>query len=189
MLALIVLGRWDQLKRDIRKAAQQGVPLESIQEMFLQSHLFAGFPRAIEAFENLAEVRAMGIFPPTDASNRSTNDASEAKGRELFNTIYARKAEDVLDRIGSFHPSLRDWILEHAYSRVLARPNLTPKQRELAAVAALIVSRQWRQLMSHIRGAQRCGASAEEIQQIYQCVKSITPPATFNKARKIFQQS
>lgn len=191
LLALVVVGRWPQLKNVLRKAAQSGIPTEQLREILLQAHLFAGFPRTIEAFEVFASVEAEGILPAKSVAREIEVDpkAWEKRGRELFQTIYASKTNEVLSRISGYHPDLESWILQHAYGRVLSRPLLSPRQRELAAVAALIVSRQWRQLMSHIRGAQRCGASTEQIEAVFQAVKPITPPATWAKARKIFQQS
>lgn len=185
ILALVVLGRWDALKKILRVSAEKKLPLESVREILLQAHLFAGFPRTIEAFETLSSVIASGAFDTSRKNGNST--VSAISGEALFEKIYASKSQDVLNRIAFHHPELKNWILEHAYGRVLSRPALSPKQRELASVAALVVSRQWKQLLSHLRGAIRCGASTEEITAVFRSIRPFCPAPTLAKARRIFQ--
>lgn len=190
LLALATIGRWDALKRALRQAARQGVSHASVQEILLQSHLFAGFPRCLEAFEMLASVEAMGDFPESDraAKEGAWSDSMRPRGRNLFETIYAGKANEVLTRIERFHPDLRQWIEEHAYARVLGRPGLTPKQRELASIAALVATRQWKQLLSHLRGAMRCGATREEVAALLREIRPLAAPATISKAKRLVAQ-
>ncbi len=185
ILALVVLGRWDALKKTLRASAEKKLPLESVREILLQAHLFAGFPRTIEAFETLSSVIASGAFDTSKGGACAAPTTSN--GLALFEKIYASKSQDVLNRIAFHHPDLKKWILEHAYGRVLSRPALSPKQRELASVAALIVSRQWKQLLSHLRGAIRCGASTKEIAAVFRSIRPFCPSPTLAKARRIFQ--
>ncbi len=112
----------------------------------------------------------------------------EERGAALFRKIYLSHTDEVLERIRSFHPDLKDWILQHAYGRVLSRPVLSAKQRELAAVAALTVTRQYRQLLSHFRGAKRCGATVEEMAAVIQKMKSLAAPAVIKKAKRMLDQ-
>lgn len=191
ILALATVGRWDALKRAIRQASQQGVPRAAIQEILLQSHLFAGFPRCLEAFETLASIEAMGELAKNGgaASEGAWRESMRSRGKDLFASIYASKSNEVLSRIERFHPDLRLWIEEHAYARVLGRPGLTAKQRELASIAALVATRQWRQLLSHLRGAMRCGATREEILELLRAMRDLAPPATISKAKRLLEQS
>lgn len=191
ILALAVTGRWPALKRALRESAKQGVPRAAIQEILLQSHLFAGFPRCLEAFEIFASVEALGDFPQTEgaAVEGAWNESRRTRGRELFSRIYASKSEEVLARIGRFHPDLRLWIEEHAYARVLARPGLTAKQRELASITALVATRQWRQLLSHLRGALRCGASEKELGELLDSLRGIVPGPTISKAKRFSENT
>lgn len=188
LLALVVLGRWDQLRKALRRAAREGIPLAEVREILLQAHLFAGFPRAIEAFENLAAVQATGIFP-AQSTPKSGETEEGARGKELFERIYGARAEEVRRRLASLHGDLERWVLEHAYGEVLSRPGLSTKQRELASVAALVVSRQWRQVLSHLRGALRLGADPGEIRAVFQELRPFAPPAVLAKARRLLEQA
>ena len=59
--------------------------------------------------------------------------------------------------------------LEAAYGRVLARPGLSVRTRELLAVAALQALAQKPQLIAHGRGALRCGADRDEVRAALRC--------------------
>ncbi len=64
------------------------------------------------------------------------------------------------------HPALAEGILEEGYGRVLSRPGLSPRERELILVPVLAATRAWRQLPGHLRGARRVGASWDEIRRV-----------------------
>ena len=98
------------------------------------------------------------------------------QGESLFRTIYGSHTDVVLGALDQFHSQLKDWILVDAYGKILSRPGLSPKERELCAVAALLVSDDTRQLSSHIRGAIHCGAEEQEIQSAIQSIQFLVNP-------------
>ena len=51
------------------------------------------------------------------------------------------------------------WMVEEGYGKVLGRPGLSVRDRELCIVAQLVVLDVPRQLYSHLRGALNVGAS------------------------------
>ena len=155
----IVSGDWERLGQ-LRREAPTGEPDREWREAVLQTHLFAGFPRLVEAYEVLARSGGLG---PLDADEVRTETDRPTEGRALFERIYADKAQATLSRIRSHHPDFGDWIEGHAYGRVLARPGLSPDRRELYAVACLAALGQERQLASHARGALRCGATRGQV--------------------------
>jgi len=159
--AAIALGRWDEL-RALRRAAPPGEPDRRWREVLLQSHLFAGFPRTVEAAGVLATAGGLGA-PEPDEADETANAPDPAAGEALFDAIYGARAAAVRAELVAGHPQLARWIAEHAYARVLARPGLAPDRRELCAVAALAVQGQERQLASHARGAVRLGATPAEV--------------------------
>jgi 4-carboxymuconolactone decarboxylase len=69
----------------------------------------------------------------------------------------------MIGRMRDYHPELADWILEEGYGRVLSRPVLSIRERELIVVAVLSALRLPLQLESHVRGALRVGATAGEV--------------------------
>lgn len=138
---------------------------EKLLELLLMTHLFAGIPRLINALESFR--RHVGSATEDEEPRRLASDDIDAvrrRGAAMFETIYGENTRRVLDDLDRFHPEIRDWILVFAYGLVLSRPGLDARTRELAAVAALVVSGDRRQLLSHERGARRLGASDAEIE-------------------------
>lgn len=158
---LAVQGRFSDLGR-LRRDHPELAGREG-REALLQVHLFAGFPRVVEAFQVLAEVGGMGQPEPDEIR---AEPPMHERGRGLFARIYGAGAPQVEGILHDAHPDLADWVLGHAYGRVLTRPGLEPKERELLAVAALAASHQDRQLASHVRGAMACGATPGELNAV-----------------------
>lgn len=180
----IVLGNWDELRR-VRASATAGEPDRAWREAALQTHLFAGFPRLVEAFGVLAECGGLGE-PGSDELEGGR--APVERGRALFDAIYASESERVRALLASHHADFARWIEEHAYARVLARPGLAADRRELLAVCALAATGQERQLASHARGSLRCGATREELAEALGCVADLVEPERMARARRVVER-
>ncbi len=166
LVSAVARGDWHALV-EIRKAAPAGEPDREWREALLQSHLFLGFPRIVEAFEQLAQVGGLGH--PTEAEIQGSEPSSEQwdqQGAPLFDTIYGDLAEPVRRRMRQHHLDFGAWIAEHAYGRVLARPGLAGHKREWLALVCLILTGLERQLASHTRGAMRLGSSWEQALEV-----------------------
>ncbi len=172
-LALGAAGRCAQLEDLYRCALARGVALSDLREGALMVHLFAGFPVAIETFHALD--RAAGRLPPSDPRADVPDGERAAQGRRLFDRIYQGSAESVLEILRSFAPTFERAVLEDAYGRILARPGLDARQRELMAVCALTATGLPRQLRSHLRGALSCGATAEEAREAIELARAVAP--------------
>ena len=53
---LVALGRMHELKIHVRGALNNGVAPAELQEIFLHASVYCGFPAAVDAFRNAAEV-------------------------------------------------------------------------------------------------------------------------------------
>lgn len=181
LFVAIVLGDWDEV-RAIRERAPPGEPDRSWREAVLQVHLFAGFPRQVEAYEVLAEVGGLGEEGPDEALGEPD---LEDRGRELFAHIYGKNAKAVEDRLHAHHDDFGRWIVGHAYGRVLSRPGLAANRRELLAVGALAATGQTRQLASHARGAIHCGATPAEVLAVIDAAADLIRPERLEAAREV----
>src|SRR5205814_7161135 len=81
--------------------------------------------------------------------------------RRVYGAGYAR----LLPAVRALHPDLAVWMVEQGYGRVLARPGLAVLDRELITVAALAALGWERQLVSHVLGAARVGATAAAVRE------------------------
>ena len=178
--ALAALGRERALGPAFRAARRAGVPIRALRETLLQTFLFAGFPRTVNALE--AMERAFG---PVRAGPPERLPAGEAprRGTALFRRVYGPDAPRVLGAIGRRHPEFRDWIVADAYGKVLGRPGLAPAERECLAVALLAALDLPRQQVAHVRGALRCGAKPAEVRAALDGVRGIAPASAVAFAR------
>jgi alkylhydroperoxidase/carboxymuconolactone decarboxylase family protein YurZ len=184
LFAAIVLGDWDETTR-VRRSAPAGEPDRAWRETVLQTHVFAGFPRTVEAYGVLDA--AGGLGEPDEDEVLGEPERRE-RGRELFERIYAGHSQRIRDSLAAGHPDFAAWIEGHAYGRVLARPGLSPDRRELLAVVALAAFGQERQLASHVRGALRCGASADEVRETLAEVRDVIGEIRHDQARRIAER-
>lgn len=153
---------WQSTTAWIAAAHQQQQARADIEETLLQCVLFCGFPRVITAFECLNDTWPIDQ-PPSGGSLPMSEQT--AAGSDLFRTIYGKNDTQVRAMLKSFHGELHDFVLEAAYGRILSRPHLTAKVRELIAVAVLAAQGQKRQFAGHVRGAQQLGATRAEIRE------------------------
>jgi 4-carboxymuconolactone decarboxylase len=177
---LTLLGRTDELRESLHWAIERRVAVTDLRECLLQTCLFAGFPRTIHGFEVLDDVLAeRGVAEP-HRSDRSPPRASlrtffRRRGRELFRKVYGSDTEIVTERISRFHPEFMEIIVESAYGRVLGRPFLDLKTREILAVSMLAVLELPRQLTPHLRGALRAGAKGREVREALRQLEPFVP--------------
>ena len=179
--AAIALGAWDELTR-LRSSAKRGEPNRAWREVVLQTHLFCGFPRVVEAYGVLAAAGGLGELEPGEARGEPDQPA---KGAVLFEHVYRELAADVRATLAAGHPDFAAWIEGHAYGRVLARPGLGADRRELCAVAALAALGQDRQLASHVRGSLRCGATVTQVHSALDTIADLVDEEHLKTARKV----
>jgi alkylhydroperoxidase/carboxymuconolactone decarboxylase family protein YurZ len=184
LFALAVLGRWDELAQ-ARRAAPPGEPDRAWREVALQVHVFAGFPRAVEAYSVLE--RAGGLGTPDLGEVLAEPDQPE-RGRALFERIYAGQSGAIRAALERGHPDFARFIEGHAYGRILARPGLEPTFREQLAVAALAALGQERQLASHARGCLRLGGSESDVHAALDAVADLIAPERLARARSVLER-
>lgn len=157
---------WSRLQAAAAAARRRDVPRADLEETLLQATLFFGFPRVVTAFEHL-ETAWPAAAPPVGGDVEASEQPR--RGRELFAAIYGRNDAVVRARLRSFHAAFHDFVLDAAYGRILARPGLPPRLRELLAVGALAVMDQLPQLIAHARGALHFGASRDDLHEALHC--------------------
>lgn len=184
LFTAVVLGKWEELAR-IRAQAGPGEPDRAWREAILQAHLFCGFPRVVEALGVLAEAGGLGRAGPEEILGEGDQPA---RGRELFERVYAQESDKVRAILEGGHPDFAAWIEGHAYGRVLTRPGLEADRREILAVAGLAALGQDRQLAGHVRGARRCGASREELEAALDAVGDLIRPERLERARRVLER-
>src|SRR5207253_6584466 len=89
------------------------------------------------------------------------------RGAQVCAEVYGRAYHKLLVNLRSLHPALEDLVLVDAYGKVIGRPGLDMKRRELCTVAAVaVLGTAPQQLHSHLRGALNTGASEAEVEAV-----------------------
>lgn len=164
VLAIAAVWRadWDTLQACARAAAARSLPRQDLEETLLQSVLFCGFPRAVTAFEQLGEAWPTATAP---AGGGLPPSQQVPAGKALFSRIYGPNEASVRAMLKTFHGEFHDFVLEAAYGRILTRPHLEPRVREVLAVAVLAAQDQVRQFVAHARGALHFGSNLAELRE------------------------
>ena len=135
----------------------------SMDEVILQSYLFAGFPRTLNAARAWRAASGEPAPEVDESATLSVSSAWEEQGERTCATVYGESYEMLRRNIRELHPALDAWMITDGYGKVLSRPGLPLRIRELCILAACAASGQQRQLHSHLHGALNSGASAEEV--------------------------
>lgn len=164
----------------------------AVEEIILQSYLFAGFPRTLNAMRTWRSVseRPAPSYAANDAADGFAGDLDtwRRQGEETCAIVYGDSYDKLRENIRHLHPDLDEWMIVDGYGKVLSRPGVDLKTRELCVVAACAVSGQQRQLHSHLHGALNAGASAGEIAAVLDCLGDLISRDDLLRYRQLLQK-
>jgi len=141
-------------------ARRAGAPRVAAEETALMLMLYAGYPAALEGLRVLNQAWPGRARARREGARATWTRRGEALCRRVYGPAYGR----LVPAVRALHPDLATWMVEHGYGRVLARPGLSAKDRELVTVAALAALGWERQLVSHLLGALRVGGRPREVE-------------------------
>ena len=162
----VARGKAPELELRFAAARDAGVPGLWIEELLLQSMLVVGYPLALVAFGSW---RGLGVAVEGDGAEDLAHaewEAWAARGAAVCRAVYGRAYHKLLVNLRALHPALEDLVLVDAYGKVIGRPGLDLKRRELCTVATTAVLGTAEQLHSHLRGALNTGAEPREIEAV-----------------------
>jgi 4-carboxymuconolactone decarboxylase len=160
LAAILAAGTEAEMRAALEAAAKSAINPVWVEELVLQTYLFAGFPRTLNGMRLWRRASNRVAEAPDLEETLATRWTR--RGEQTCETVYGSLYKGLRANIRSLHPALDSWMID-LYGRVLGRPGLDLKWRELCIVAACAALEQDRQLHSHLHGALNAGASAEEI--------------------------
>jgi 4-carboxymuconolactone decarboxylase len=163
----------------IREALEQTravTPAAWIEELLLQTYLFAGFPRALNGMRMWRRISGRPAPAEDRAAAHGNHQAWTRDGERTCAVVYGPFYEPLRRNIEALHPALDAWMITDGYGKVLSRPELDLKRRELCVVATCAASGQDRQLHSHLHGALHAGASRDEVTATLEAVADFIRP-------------
>jgi 4-carboxymuconolactone decarboxylase len=186
LAALLAGGTEDDVRRQLTLAST-ATPHEWIEELLLQTYLFAGFPRALNGmreWRRISPTPASGDSASAPASVSKLRAEGEATCARVYGSMYDRLRTNVRE----LHPLLDEWMILEGYGKVLSRPGLSLERRELCIVAACAASGQDRQLQSHFHGARNVGVPEDVIAQTLLALQGIVPEPALARATRLWNR-
>ena len=173
--AALAEGKAPALRQRLVAARAAAVPDIWIEELLLQSLLVVGYPLALVAFGVWREITGPASAQG-DGGGSGGGDGEELahadweswakRGAAVCAAVYGRAYHKLLLNLRGLHPALEDLVLVDAYGKVIGRPGLDLKRRELCTVAEIAVLGTAEQLHSHLRGALNTGATRAEVEGV-----------------------
>src|SRR5881296_551610 len=182
-------GKIAVLQQRLAAARAAAVPDIWIEELLLQSLLVVGYPLALVAFGVWREItgpasgRGVGGVGGEELAHEDWESWAK-RGAQVCAAVYGRAYHKLLVNLRSLHPALEDLVLVDAYGKVIGRPGLDMKRRELCTVAAIAVLGTAQQLHSHLRGALNTGATREEIEAVLALIEPDLDPEHKRRAEE-----
>ena len=189
-LAAAIAAGPETVMRSALSNALQGARAEWIEEVILQSYLFAGFLRTLNAEREWRRVSGRPAPAPASDEGERLDQAPEwqRRGEATCAVVYGRFYDRLRQNVRQLHPALDAWMIVEGYGKVLSRPGLDLARRELCIVAACAVSLQDRQLHSHLHGALHAGASPESISDTLREVAAMVRPHDASRQRLLWDR-
>ena len=173
--AMLAVGDDAAVRAAVVSLARDADPVW-VEEVILQTYLFAGLPRALNAMREWR--RASGRSAPARDLDATLEAAATwtARGEATCAEVYGPFYDKLRHNIAALHPALDAWMIVEGYGKVLGRPALPLVVRELCVVAVCAVSRQERQLHSHLYGALFTGAPPSHVTAALDAVADLLSP-------------
>jgi len=150
------------------------VPAVWVEELILQTYLFAGFPRALNSMREWRRLRPE-VVVESNADSGGSGDVDDWRrtGVVTCHAVYGSMYEKLRENIRALHPLLDEWMITEGYGKVLSRPGLDLPRRELCIVAACAAAGQDRQLHSHLHGARNVGVAASTVDAAIEAIAEV----------------
>ena len=185
LAGVIAAGTEAQVREALAAVCTSSRP-EWVEEVVLQSYLFAGFPRALNAAREWRRISGRSA-PDFDVGEDFANaETWRRDGEATCATVYGPFYERLRHNIRQLHPALDAWMIVEGYGKVLSRQALDLRRRELCVVAACAMARQDRQLHSHLYGALHAGASRAEVLAAIDAVEDLLGQSDAQRYRQLF---
>ncbi|KAJ2607476.1 hypothetical protein H4S08_004816, partial [Coemansia sp. RSA 1365] len=142
---------------------------ELSRESLLKMVATIGAPRVINGTAALMETLDESIRKTLPELSRRNKDeynyeTVHQRGVDLWRGVYSKQADKLESKIHAWYPDLIEVIQTDLYGRLLSDSRiLDEKSTELCTIGSLIPINVPAQLKSHVLGAGRLGASADEI--------------------------
>lgn len=163
-------GKLDKLEYALNKALDEGLTINEIKEVLVQTYAYAGFPRSlngISAFIKVCDERnAKGIVDKTGEVGKTLSLGIDK--RAYGNNVQIELiGQPTSGRYIEFTPAIDDFLKSHLFADIFGRGVLSYQDREIATIAILSsIEGLEPQLNAHIQICKHIGLTDEQIKEV-----------------------
>lgn len=183
--ARIARGGEEAMRQGCIECVKANVPVQWVEELLLQSYLFCGFPRTLNATR---EWRRISGFAAEPADSGARYEQWRAQGEATCAIVYGQFYEKLRHNIVALHPELDEWMIVEGYGKILSRPGLALSLRELCIVAACVAGSQDRQLHSHLHGSLNAGVPVNELRSSLDALRGVVADDDLTRALLLLER-
>lgn len=184
-VAAVLAGSTEEQVRSELHRASTTTPHKWIEELLLQTYLFAGFPRALNGTREWRRI----VGKAGDGCSEAARSVDvKTRGEYTCARVYGEMYERLRENIRDLHPLLDEWMIVEGYGKVLSRPELDLGRRELCIVAACAATGQDRQLQSHLHGARNVGVPERVVTESLLSLDTLIPEALLSRATRLWDR-
>lgn len=187
--AFTAVGDLPQLAIALNQGLDQGLTVNEIKAVLVQSYAYAGFPRslnALSAFMQILEKRkAKGIedIEGRDSQALPQNYQAIIQGSENQTQLVGQPVKGPLFE---FAPEIDEYLKAHLFGDIFSRDVLDWQGREIATVSMLAALHGTKtQLKAHVQMSLNIGISIQQLQEIQQVLSKDVSGETGQKLTQI----
>ncbi len=94
------------------------------------------------------------------------------RGVAACGEVYGRTFHKLMLNLRALHPAVEPLVVIDAYGKILGRPGLDSKRRELCTLAAIAMQNAPKQLHAHLRGALNTASTRDEVDEVIAIVEA-----------------
>jgi 4-carboxymuconolactone decarboxylase len=185
-LSAIITRSGETELREAMVVARHVVAAEWVEELILQSYIFAGFPRGLTAAREWRRISELAAPVVDEGADYANAEMWRERGEATCAIVYGDRYDALRANVRALHPALEAWMIVEGYGKVLGRPGLDLGRRELCIVASCAAAGQDRQLHSHLHGALNAGAAASDVDAAIDAIADILGEADVRKVRLLW---
>jgi 4-carboxymuconolactone decarboxylase len=184
-------GDMTHLQKALNDGLDAGLTIKEIKEVLVQLYAYAGFPRSLNALNNLISVlkrrTVRGINDPLgkEPSPLPTNKSKLQFGTEMQTKLVG---QPVKGEVFEFAPAIDQFLKEHLFGDIFGRDNLDWKTRELATISTLAaIGGVENQLRSHFGVGMHNGITQPQLHHLVSLIRSNVGAKEGDAAREVLQ--
>jgi 4-carboxymuconolactone decarboxylase len=184
-------GDMIHLQKALNDGLDAGLTVNEIKEVLVQLYAYAGFPRSLNALNNLISVLKgrtdRGINDPL---GKEPSPLPIDKSKLQFGTEMQTKlvGQPVKGEVFEFAPAIDQFLKEHLFGNIFGRDNLDWKTRELATISTLAaIGGVENQLRSHFGVGMYNGITQLQLHHLVSLIHSNVGAKEGDAAREVLQ--